>query len=226
LAEWTIPIYFSQMKGRICERRGEVTIVERAQLALLFCGILGVAMKLIFPSGTRAHLNTTGSTPGEPSMSQTLRKAPAEMVWIPGGWFLMGTKEKESFPSERPAHLVQVQSFWMDQHDVTNAEFADFVEATGYVTTAERKVDWEELKLELPLGTLKPEADALAPGSLVFISTSGPVAAQRSIGLVALDARSELAASRRPNELYRGKRKSPSASGLLVRRGGLCKMGG
>jgi formylglycine-generating enzyme len=63
----------------------------------------------------------------------------------------------------------------MDQHDVTNAEFAEFVEATGYVTTAERKVDWEELKLELPLGTLKPEADALAPGSLVFISTSGPV---------------------------------------------------
>jgi formylglycine-generating enzyme len=51
----------------------------------------------------------------------------------------MGTNDKESFPNERPAHLVQVQGFWMDEHDVTNSEFSKFVEATGYVTTAERK---------------------------------------------------------------------------------------
>ena len=38
-------------------------------------------------------------------------------------------------------HLVQVEGFWMDEHDVTNAEFSKFVEATGYVTTAERKID-------------------------------------------------------------------------------------
>ena len=53
----------------------------------------------------------------------------------------MGTNDKESFPNERPAHLVQVQGFWMDEHDVTNAEFSKFVEATGYVTTTERKID-------------------------------------------------------------------------------------
>jgi formylglycine-generating enzyme required for sulfatase activity len=56
----------------------------------------------------------------------------------------MGTNDKESFPNERPAHFVQVQGFWMVEHDVTNAEFSKFVEATGYVTTAERKVDWED----------------------------------------------------------------------------------
>jgi formylglycine-generating enzyme required for sulfatase activity len=97
------------------------------------------------------------------------------MVWIPKGTFLMGTNEKESFPNERPAHFVQVQGFWMDEHDVTNAEFSKFVKATGYVTTAERKIDWEDLKKELPPGTAKPDDSALAAGALVFTPTSGPV---------------------------------------------------
>jgi formylglycine-generating enzyme len=99
---------------------------------------------------------------------QSNRKAPPGMVWITGSAFLMGTNDKESFPNERPAHLVQVQGFWMDEHDVTNAEFSKFVEATGYVTTAERKIGWEELKKQLPPGTPKPDDSALAPGELVF----------------------------------------------------------
>src|SRR6516162_9500183 len=74
---------------------------------------------------------------------------PAGMVQIPGGEFTMGTDDVNSFPNERPAHRVHVEGFWIDEHDVTNAEFAKFVEATGYVTTAERKPDWEELKKEL-----------------------------------------------------------------------------
>src|SRR6266481_4349978 len=101
--------------------------------------------------------------------------APPAMAWIPGGAFLMGTNDKESFPNERPARLVQVQGFWMDEHDVTNAEFSKFVEATGYVTTAERKVVWEDLKKELAPGTPKPDESDLAPGALVFTPTSGPV---------------------------------------------------
>jgi len=76
------------------------------------------------------------------------------MVWIPGGEFTMGTDDPRSLPNERPAHRVKVEGFWMDIHDVTNAEFAKFVEASGYVTTAERKPDWEELKKQLPPGTL------------------------------------------------------------------------
>ncbi len=91
-----------------------------------------------------------------------------EMVWIPGGTFIMGTDNPNSMPNERPAHRVIVKEFWMDKYDVTNAQFRKFVEATGYVTTAERKIDWEELKKQLPPDTPKPEDELLQPGSLVF----------------------------------------------------------
>ena len=57
------------------------------------------------------------------------------MIWIAGGEFTMGTNDVRSFPNERPAHRVHVEGFWIDEHDVTNAEFAKFVEAKGYVTT-------------------------------------------------------------------------------------------
>ena len=67
------------------------------------------------------------------------------MVWIPGGEFTMGTDEKHGWADEKPAHRVRVAGFWMDQTEVTNAQFRAFVEATGYVTTAEKKPDWEEM---------------------------------------------------------------------------------
>src|SRR5438552_3780592 len=97
------------------------------------------------------------------------------MVWIPGGEFTMGTDEVESYAPERPAHRVRVDGFWMDVAEVTNAEFAKFVAATGYVTTAERKLEWEEMKKQLPPGTEKPPDDVLVPGSLVFSRPPGPV---------------------------------------------------
>jgi formylglycine-generating enzyme required for sulfatase activity len=101
--------------------------------------------------------------------------APAGMVWIPAGEFTMGTDDPNSMPNERPAHRVKLDGFWMDEHDVTNAEFRKFVEATGYVTTAEKPVDWEEMKRQLPPGTPKPPPEALQPGSLVFTSPGHPV---------------------------------------------------
>ena len=61
-------------------------------------------------------------------------------------------------------------SFWMDAHEVTNAQFMKFVDATGYVTTAERKPDWEELKKQMPPGTPKPHDSLLVAASLVFHS--------------------------------------------------------
>jgi formylglycine-generating enzyme required for sulfatase activity len=56
---------------------------------------------------------------------------PPGMVWIPEGEFTMGTDDVHSFPNERPAHKVHVAAFWIDEHDVTNAEFTKFVEATA-----------------------------------------------------------------------------------------------
>ena len=72
-------------------------------------------------------------------------RAPAShegMQWLPGGQFAMGTSDPNSFANERPAHEVTVDGFWMDEHPVTNAEFRRFVQATGYLTTAERPVQW------------------------------------------------------------------------------------
>lgn len=88
-------------------------------------------------------------------------KPTGDMVLIPGGEFMMGSDAVYSFPNERPAHRVKVKPFLMDVHPVTNAEFARFVKATGYVTVAERPVDWEELKKQVPPGTPKPPEKCL-----------------------------------------------------------------
>lgn len=90
------------------------------------------------------------------------------MVLIPAGQFTMGSDAQDAWPSEKPAHRVSVRSFWIDSTEVTNGQFAEFVRATGYVTTAERPVDWEELKKQLPPNTPKPPEENLQPGSIVF----------------------------------------------------------
>ena len=97
------------------------------------------------------------------------------MVLVPGGEFTMGSDADWAFPNERPAHRVRVAPFFLDAKPVTNAEFAEFVKTTGYKTVAERAVDWEELKKQVPPGTPKPPEEMLAPGSLVFRPASGPV---------------------------------------------------
>ena len=78
------------------------------------------------------------------------------MVWIPGGTFLMGSDQH--YPEEAPVHRTTVDAFWMDQYTVTNADFRRFVEATGYITIAERV----------------PEAAAY-PGALPHMLVAGSV---------------------------------------------------
>src|SRR5690554_1643616 len=76
------------------------------------------------------------------------------MVFIEGGIFTMGARDAQfAREDEYPAHRVQVRSFYMDPFPVTNTQFKKFVDETGYITTAERPVDWEELKKQLPPGT-------------------------------------------------------------------------
>ena len=60
------------------------------------------------------------------------------MVLIPGGKFMMGSIDSISFPDEYPPHEVTVPTFLMDRYEVTNSQFLEFVNSTGYVTTAER----------------------------------------------------------------------------------------
>ncbi len=92
------------------------------------------------------------------------------MVYLPAGEFLMGAIDNEGRPDEYPQHKVKVSAFWMDETEVTNASFAKFVVETGYVTTAERKPNWEELKAQLPVGTPKPPDSVLVASSLIFSS--------------------------------------------------------
>ena len=97
------------------------------------------------------------------------------MVWIPGGEFSMGSDAAcESLcglpgvtRDALPIHRVYVDGFWMDKTDVTNEKFQEFVNATGYVTVAERAPTQEEFP------TAPPEN--LVAGSTVFTPTPGPV---------------------------------------------------
>jgi formylglycine-generating enzyme len=83
----------------------------------------------------------------------------AGMVFIPAGTFVMGSERHQ--PEERFTHLVRVDGFWIDRHEVTNAQFQKFVEGTGYVTLAERGLD--------PKTNPDIASELLAPGSVVFI---------------------------------------------------------
>lgn len=116
---------------------------------------------------TQVAANPPKESPA-PRVEESKARAPAGMVWIPAGEFVMGTDDPRSRLNERPAHRVRVSGAWMDLHAVTNAEFAAFVNATRYLTTAEKPVDWDELKKQVPPDTPKPDAEMLKPGSLVF----------------------------------------------------------
>ena len=109
-----------------------------------------------------------GKTDSIQSSSVNKKMSHQRMVLIKAGEYKMGAADNEGRKDEYPAHSVALKNFWMDITEVTNQQFREFVEATGYTTTAEKAVDWEEIKKQLPPGTPKPDADKLLPSSLVF----------------------------------------------------------
>ena len=88
-----------------------------------------------------------------------------ELIELPGGEFRMGSTS--FYPEEAPIHTVTVAPFAIERHPVTNAEFAEFVDATGYVTVAEKPLD--------PALYPGVAQEDLLPGALVFRPTAGPV---------------------------------------------------
>jgi formylglycine-generating enzyme required for sulfatase activity len=90
--------------------------------------------------------------------------APEGMVWIPGGEFWMGAEE---FPDAQPWHRVSVDGFWMDKTEITNEQFAKFVNATKYVTLAEQAPRAEDFPGAPP--------ENLVAGSVVFSPPDHPV---------------------------------------------------
>ena len=114
--------------------------------------------------------------------SRAPEPAPPGMVWIPGGEFSMGAQDPlqmqdlvgmQATTDSRPVHRVFVDGFWMDETEVTNEQFAAFVEASGYVTVAERVPRAEDFP-GVP-------AEALVAGSAVFSAPAGPVALNNAL---------------------------------------------
>ena len=83
-------------------------------------------------------------------------KSDAQMIWVEGGSFTMG--ENPRYREEGPPRVVPLDGFWISQTEVTNAQFAEFVEATGYVTMAESD----------PPAIPGAPPQMLVPGSAVF----------------------------------------------------------
>ncbi|MFL2995282.1 MAG: formylglycine-generating enzyme family protein [Candidatus Neomarinimicrobiota bacterium] len=90
------------------------------------------------------------------------------MVAVPGGTFYMGSEEIDAYKNESPVHKVKVNPFLMDINEVTNAEFLTFVNETGYKTTAEKKIDIEEVRNIFPKQTKQFNDSLIMPGSLLF----------------------------------------------------------
>jgi formylglycine-generating enzyme required for sulfatase activity len=151
------------------------------QISLCLLGALAINASWSSPAVAADEVlpftNASTFEPTVPNKNPPPTYAPKGMVWIPGGEFSMGCK----VPSEgictmatmnavndaRPIHRVYVDGFWMDRTDVTNEEFAKFVEATGYVTIAERTPTKEEYPNAAP--------ENLVAGSPVFTPPPKPV---------------------------------------------------
>jgi len=88
-----------------------------------------------------------------------------ELVWIPPQTTVVGSDQH--YPEEAPARAITTAGFWMQRNQVTNAEFAEFVAATGHLTVAERPPNPEDYPGAPP--------ENLQPGSMVFHRTPGPV---------------------------------------------------
>lgn len=124
-------------------------------IVVLVAGVGAIVAAVLAPTGNHA----TGGVLIEEPMP-----APEGMVWVPGGKFLMGTNGGK--PDEGPVHEVLLDGFWMDKTEVTNRQFQEFVDATGYVTAAEREPELRSLRG--PLADVKILDEFNVPGSICF----------------------------------------------------------
>ncbi len=152
--------------------------------ALLLVGVLGGIVHIRQTTTTSALAASALAAPAgersafEPTITDRVPApdaAPDGMAWIPGGEFSMGANDPpgmdavgmQATEDARPIHRVYVDGFFMDRTDVTNAQFAAFVKATGYVTIAERAPRAQDVPGAAP--------EDLVPGSVVFAAPSHPV---------------------------------------------------
>jgi len=128
-----------------------------ALLALLVAACDRAPEQPVLPKAASDFAATTACTP-----------PPSRRVHIKGGVFLMGSDAV--YAEEGPPRETRVSEFWIDQHEVTNAQFAAFVKATGYVTIAEKPVD--PAQFGVPVSQIPSQM--LQPGSAVFTPPDRP----------------------------------------------------
>jgi len=144
--------------------------------------LIAGALAAVLVAGVVLALNPFGGkqvevAPATQQINETAAPgdAPTGMVWIPGGKFWMGSEDPRGLicggtsdmADAQPVHLVEIDPFWMDATEVTNAQFAEFVKATGYKTVAEKTPTLEEFPGASP--------EDLVAGSIVFTPTAQPV---------------------------------------------------
>ena len=135
-------------------------------LLLIVVAVVGPAVCFALTLRTRIPVGGVRGASAGTSQADAVDSArpPAGMVWIPGGTFRRGSDEESD---AQPVREIEIDGFWMDRTEVTNAQFAAFVSATAYVTVAEQPPDPK----------LFPDAprELLVPGSIVFSPPSGKV---------------------------------------------------
>jgi formylglycine-generating enzyme len=150
-------------------------------------GLLSLATGLVCALAFRSNpapVKTASSSPTSagaafgptiPNVQPLHLNPPEGMVWIPGGEFSMGAQDPpdmnmvgmQATRDSRPIHRVYVDGFFIDKTDVTNAQFTEFVNATGYVTVAEKTPTAEDFPGAPP--------ENLYAGGVVFSPPNHPI---------------------------------------------------
>jgi formylglycine-generating enzyme required for sulfatase activity len=128
----------------------------------------GCTIAVLTGSLAARYLNGEAAAPDTCLAVDNRPESPAAgMVLIPAGHFKMGSEDFR--PEEAPVREAAVESFWIDSHDITNAQFARFVAETGYVTVSERAPP-----VALNTSAIAPDIDRPVglPGSWVFVQPS------------------------------------------------------
>ena len=118
---------------------------------------------LLFSCKSKVQREIDAAVPAKKEILNALAadSSQPKMLWIEGGSFLMGSDDP-AFIDAQPLHEVNVKGFWMDEHEITNAEFAKFVRATGYTTVAERPLDSKDYP-DVPKDNLVIGSPVFAP---------------------------------------------------------------
>jgi formylglycine-generating enzyme len=168
--------------SKAAPKRNGLKIVVCIAVLLAGIGIWKFAIRSVQATKIAGARTADGPPAGIGSFAPTVENkvspggsAPEGLVWIPGGEFSMGAQDPPSgdmvgmqaTEDSRPIHRVYVDGFWMDKNDVTNAQFAKFVKATGYITVSERKPKAEDFPGAPP--------ENLVAGSVVFSPPDHPV---------------------------------------------------